>query len=139
MRSTSLTLLFALTVGCGGGAAAREVPIGGTRARLLSGPDGQIAVVRTPEGNRQVEVRLDDLPAPHVYDRDASSFVVWIVPFRGVPVRAGELRYDAKTHYGSANVVTPYDRFRILVTAEPPNRDLDEPGSNVIVNQEIAS
>ncbi len=137
MRST-LALAFLLVVGCGG-ATAREVPIEGTRARLLSGPDGRIAVVETPEGNRSVQIQVDDLPTPQRYDRQASTFVVWIVPARGVPIRAGELDYDRRSHYGHANVVTPYDRFHVVVTAEPPNADLATPGPDVIIDQAIAS
>jgi hypothetical protein len=138
MRSTQLAVAFVLAAGCGG-AAAHQIPIEGTRARLLRGPEGRIAVVETPEGNREVQIQLDQLPPPSAYDRQDSSFAVWIVPAEGVPVRAGDLRYDAHSHYGHANVVTPYDRFHVVVTAEPRSPNRAAPGPNVILDEAIVS
>lgn len=99
-------------------------------------PDGTIAVEDTEAGNRRVEIEMVRLPAPEDYDAHADRFAVWIV-HDGIALRAGDLEYDYGTARATGSVVTPYDDFRVVVTAD--REDADEPGEHVIVEQEIAS
>ncbi len=127
----ALVLVTLLAAGCG------SAP--GTRARMLTPPGGQIAVVETPRGNRRVDIEVDHIAPPSAYAPGATGFVVWIVPREGAPIRAGEIDYDARARAGAASVLTPYDEFRVLVTAERADRAGVAPGEHVVVDREIAS
>lgn len=112
----------------------------GTRARLISPPDGQVRVIETPSGNQRVDVTLRRVPAPQRYDPASSVFVVWIIPPDGPAIRAGELAHDPRSGEGVGSVYTPrYDRFQVLVTAEPANMETMEPGPGVVMAEEIVS
>jgi hypothetical protein len=99
-------------------------------------PDGQISVIDTPAGNQRVAIEMMNVPAPQLYHRRDSRYVVWIVPPSGVAVRAGELEHDPERRFAHGEVITPpYDDFRVIVSAEPEGAE--EPGADVVVDQEV--
>lgn len=111
----------------------------GTRAWLLSPPASEVRVVETPRGNHEVRISLTRLPAPQRYDAASSTFVVWIVPPEGAPIPVGEVDYDRRSGDGFASLLTPpYERFHVMVTAEPAHRPPERPGPAVVIAEELA-
>ena len=99
-------------------------------------PDGTLAVEETSAGNRRVEIEMVRLPAPEEYDARASTFAVWIER-DGVALHAGDLEYDYGRAIARGSVVTPYDDFRVFVTAD--REDAEEPGEDVVFEQEVGA
>jgi hypothetical protein len=112
-------------------ACAPNIPSG-----ALPVPDGEIAVVETTTGNRRVDVDMINLPAAHRYDPRMSTFMLWIVPPGGDALPVGELRYDPSEGIARAQAITPYDDFRVIVTAET-GADATTPSGVVILTEDV--
>ncbi|HEY8429257.1 MAG TPA: anti-sigma factor [Sandaracinaceae bacterium] len=135
-RTTILSLLGALMLAiasCGGGRS--YVATG--RGPALSA-DARIDVVPVSAGNRQVRVHVEHLLPPERLHEDFSTYSVWIVPPGGRPIPVGTLDYDRSSRRGQLVTVTPFERFRVLVTAEPNTRT-GFPTGAVVIDQDVAS
>lgn len=138
-RSISYAALGALTAavltiaGCGGGAS--YVTTG-------SGPalsaDARIDVNRVYGNNRRIDLAVNHLLPPERLGEEFSSYAVWIVPPGGNPVPAGKLDYDAGARRGRLTTVTPYEDFRVIITAEPGIPSAYPTGA-VVVEQDVQS
>jgi hypothetical protein len=127
-----LGALVLAIAGCGGG---QSYSVTG-RGPALSA-DARIDV--SPAGaNRQVVVSVDHLLPPERLGRQFSTYTVWIVPPGGNPVPAGRLEYDRARRRGRLTTITPYEDFRVLVTAEP-EMPLGAPSRAVVLSQDVIS
>ena len=88
--------------------------------------------------NRQVVVAVDHLLPPERLGQEFSTYTVWIVPRGGAPVPAGRLDYDRSRRRGRLTTITPYEEFRLLVTAEPAT-PLGGPSRAVVLSQDVVS
>lgn len=132
-RTPTLALVGAtLLAGCAGPPRSTIEPPPAPRA------DAQIDVVATRSGEQRVRVDVERLPPPERLGLDLSTYAVWIVPPGARPIAAGQLRYDRERGRGDAVVLTPYDDFRLLVTAEP-GPELDDPSPVVVVDRVVRS
>jgi hypothetical protein len=127
--------LGALTlVACGGS----DTRLSATGEHPARGANADVRVARTPAGNRMVNLDVRWLPPPDRIDPTANAYGVWIVPELGQPIPAGLLEYDQGDRSGNLAIVTPFDRFRIIIT--PQNREqLQRPGDVVVIQQEVVS
>lgn len=129
---TALSLLALAVAGCGGGSSYAATGLG----PALSA-DARIDVVPTG-ANRQVSVSVQHLMPPERLGRDFSDYAVWIVPPGGSPIPVGRLDYDAGRRRGRLTAITPYENFRVLVTAEP-GIPMGVPSRTVVIAQDVAS
>jgi hypothetical protein len=107
-----------------------------TACATMGIPDGTLAIEETAAGNRRIEIEMVRMPAPEQYQPGATTFAVWIVR-DDVALRAGELEYDYGSAVARGSVVTHYDDFRVVVTAD--REDSEEPGDEVVFQREIAA
>ena len=54
------------------------------------------------------------------------------------PVPAGRLDYDAGNRRGQLTTITPYEDFRVLVSAEPPV-PMGHPSGQVVIEEYVTS
>jgi len=116
MRSMTLALALTLAVaavGCGG--PSRYRAYGTPNA---PGVDAEILVGKT-EGAQQIDVIVEHLTEPGRLTTGATQYAVWVVPEGGQPIYSGALALDRGSRTGRLRTTTPYERFDLLVTAEP--------------------
>ena len=117
MRPTLLSLALALAVapmlGCGGPSRYRAQ---GTPN--APGVDAEILVGKT-EGVQQIDLVVEHLTEPDRLTPGATQYAVWVVPEGGQPIYSGALAVDRGSRVGRLRATTPYERFDVLVTAEP--------------------
>ncbi|HLT39658.1 MAG TPA: hypothetical protein VK034_25420 [Enhygromyxa sp.] len=83
-------------------------------------------------GNRELSLDVEHLPPPAELGDEFTTYVVWLSPEGTQQVQnVGELDYDPMRRQGDLDILTPYDRFTIWVTAEPAPNPLDR--GNVVV------
>lgn len=129
---TVLGVLVLAIAGCGSGTSYAATGRGGALSA-----DARIDVV--PRGaNRQVMVSVSHLVPPERLGSDLSTYNVWIVPPGGRPVPAGTLDYDRGSRSGRLVTITPFDEFRVLVTAET-GMPMGYPSQVVVISQDVAS
>ena len=130
-RALFLVSMLALTSACGGG----------TRTYRAEGTDispaasGDIRVGKT-QGAQMVDVDLRHLAPPARLGPGLSRYAVWVVPEGMAPVLAGFLDYDGAQQSGRLRATTPYERFAVIVTAEP-DRIGDQPSGVVVVRRVV--
>jgi hypothetical protein len=83
----------------------------------------------------QVVLTLEDLPPPWSRGERYGAYVVWLRPLGMHWLRAGELSYHEEIQLGVMRMVTPYESFEVLVTAER-DAEATEPGP-VVVDRRI--
>lgn len=129
---TVLGVLMLAIAGCGGGTTYVATGRGGALSA-----DARIDVV--PRGaNRQVLVSVQHLLPPERLGSEFSTYNVWIVPPGGRPVPAGRLDYDRGRRSGQLVTITPFEEFRVLVTAET-GMPMSYPSQAVVISQDVAS
>lgn len=117
MRSSiivlGLSLLVTLGLGCGGPTRYRAQ---GTPHS--PGTDAELFVGKT-DGASTIDLQLEHLTDPARLTPGATQYVVWVVPEGGQPIYTGSLRWDRGAGTGRLRATTPYERFDLMVTAEP--------------------
>jgi hypothetical protein len=138
-RNHMMALAFALALGalplasgCGAGGPQRIQALGTDRVPAAR---GEIQVGKT-EGAQSVEVDLQHLAPPDRLGQGLSQYAVWVVPPGQAPVLAGFLAYDPATQSGRLQATTPYERFHVLVTAEPESIS-DRPSDIVVLRSSV--
>ncbi len=137
MRLRAILLVLALgsaplMAGCGG---PSEFPVVGTPRS--AGTDGTVTVEEIEGGNYLVLVEVQHLPPPNRVSEDASTYVVWIKPEDGGPVKAGRLGYDEDERTGTMRATTPAGgAFTVLITAESDDTT-NEPSDVIVVQREV--
>ncbi len=132
-RSVGVALALFVASCAGASPSAFDVP---PLPHLAARTDAQIHVAHTRTGASRVHLSVDRLPPPERLGLDLSTYRVWIVPRGAAPIAAGNLRYDRRDGRGDATVLTPYARFRVMVTAEP-SPDSGRPSPVVVVDRAI--
>lgn len=79
---------------------------------------GTVQISDAGNGNSGVAIRVKHLAPPSKIAPDATTYLVWIEPRNGAPQSVGAMTMDENLQ-GSLDVVTPHQRFRIIVTPEP--------------------
>lgn len=100
---------------------------------------GQLTIEPSAEGGR-ARLTAMRLPDPRTQSRDATTYVVW-ANSEGRIVRLGELARDARGNGGLAFNHPGYERYTVLVTAEPTataERPLGAPVLSTRANEAIA-
>lgn len=108
-----LSVIAALGLGCGGPTRYRAQ---GTPSS--PGTDAELLVGKT-EGAQTIDLSLEHLTDPARLTPGATQYAVWVVPEGGQPVFTGTLRFDRARGTGRLRASTPYERFDLIVTAEP--------------------
>lgn len=76
------------------------------------------------DGAREVDLEIHDLPPPESLGAEYRRYGVWLIPEdRSSPARVGTLEYQSDVRYGGIEALSPFERFEIVVCAEP-----SEPG-----------
>lgn len=76
------------------------------------------------DGEREVDLEIHDLPSPESLGAEYRRYGVWLIPTNGsAPTRVGTLEYQSDIRYGGVEVLSPFERFELVVCAEP-----SEPG-----------
>jgi hypothetical protein len=87
---------------------------------------GEVRAIPAPNGNTNVTITVDHLAPPERIARDATAYVVWIVPKgdsvqgstgTAMPTNAGQIRLGSDLH-AELQVVTPYKDFQVQITPE---------------------
>jgi hypothetical protein len=114
----SLACAGALAIACGGTMQAQTH--GTERAPALKAD----IEIDDDDGAREVDLELHELPPPETLGAQYTQYGVWLLPEGGgAPVRVGTLEYQDDILYGGIEALSPFQRFEIVVSAEP-----DEPG-----------
>jgi hypothetical protein len=127
----SALVLFAVA-GCGGGHTYVVTGQGGALSA-----DARIDVTHSG-ANREVFVSVENLLPPERLGDGLSTYSVWIVPPGGNAVPAGRLDYNSDNRRGRLRTVTPFEDFRVVVTAEP-DMPLGYPSGAVVIEQDVSS
>jgi len=104
------------------------------RVSLLLGAKGKADVERSGTVTR-VSIQLDAVQPPHVVLSGMNTYVVWVVSPEGSFENLGELDVDKSK--ASLEATTRFDRFAILITAEP-HYMVDRPNFTVMFKNETA-
>jgi len=129
----SALALAPLTFGSACGTRA-EYLVQGTERSI--GVDGVITIKPHQEDINLLNVELVNLPPPERHDVTKKTFVVWLTPPDGPPIRAGRLAYDASSRRGSLQAMTPNDAVFVEVTAER-NSDVTAPSDFVVISRHV--
>lgn len=99
---------------------------------------GTLSVEEADQANNEAELRLQYLPLPQNLGAGLSTYVAWVQP-KGTDryVKVGSIDVDKKRE-GRIQFTTPYDNFRVIVTAEK-SATTQQPGEPVIVTQEVVT
>ncbi len=115
VAAAGLTLAGCATPGFMKNEKAQTQPMRGSDSSPAS--QGTVAVAKGASGNTALTVRVKHLaPAAKLAD-DASVYVVWVEPEGAPPQNVGVLSVDNDLQ-GSLTTITPYKRFKVMVTPE---------------------
>ena len=95
--------------------AAVTQPMKGSDASPAS--QGTVAVARGTSGNTALTVRVKHLAPAERLANDTSVYVVWVEPEGAAPQNVGVLSLNNDLE-GSLSTITPYKRFKVMVTPE---------------------
>ena len=116
--------LAAALAGCGGKVAVNVSSlVPATQAELKTGKDGN--------DNPVVELKVKHLAPPQNLQPAKSVYVVWVETADGKVFNAGRLKLNDDLE-GEIRVMTPYPRFRLVVTAED-DALASSPGSQRVI------
>jgi len=104
------------------------------RVALTIGPKGKADVERLGTVTK-VSVQIEGLAAPQVPHPGMNAFVAWVVSPEGSFENLGELEMDGAK--SSLEATTRFDRFAMLITAEP-HYMVDRPSSAIIFQNDPA-
>ena len=101
---------------------------------------GRLGLCRCRQDGRRASVCGDSLgrdeTPPDRLGPALSTYGVWIVPPGGAPIPAGRLAYDPANRFGQLTTVTPYEDFRVIVSAEP-SVQMGAPSEAIVVSQDV--
>lgn len=117
--------------GCG---TRAEYVVQGTERSI--GVDGTIVITPHLEDINLVDIELINLPPPERHESTKKTFVVWLTPQDGAPIRAGRLAYDPDDRRGILQAMTPNDAVFVQVTAEESS-DVAKPSDFVVISRHV--
>ena len=132
-RSLSTSFILSVLSLSGCAHSAHEVhPVGDRSSAKV---DVEIDGAEDRDDEVQVVLTFEDLAPPWSHGDRYVAYVVWIRPLGMHWLRAGELSYHEDMQLGVMRMVTPYESFEVLVTAER-DATATEPGP-VVVDRRI--
>jgi len=121
--------LAAALAGCGGKVAVNVSSlVPATQAELKTGKDGN--------DNPVVELKVKHLAPPQNLQPSRSVYVVWVETPDRKAVNAGKLKLNDDLE-GEIKIMTPYPRFRLIVSAEDDPLPSSVGSQRVIETDEI--
>lgn len=97
---------------------------------------GEVLVKSAPNGNLQLDIKAAHLAEPSALTPAGSVYVVWLEGANESPIKLGEMRVD-KNLSGEVRTITPFKRFRILITPEQ-NAEEDAPQAQPVLSADVA-
>ncbi len=134
-RRAGVALVSILIAGCASASPSAFDPL--PTPHFAAHAHARIVVAHTESGDCRVRLSVGRLPPPERLGLDLSNYTVWIVPRGARPIAAGRLRYDRRRGHGDFVVRTRYERFRLMVTAEPGLRS-GRPSPVIVVDRTVA-
>lgn len=123
---------FLGSAGCGG--ATTYQVIGTARSAAT---DGTVEVEEQDGGNYMVTVNMQHLTPPERLGDGLTTYIVWFLRDGNAPSMAGALDYDPDDRTGTMMATTPYNEFRVRITAEE-SREVAQPSEVVVAEQEVS-
>ncbi len=126
-----LVIMFCIAlplVGCGSA-------IHLTNAPSVPGATGEVKLGKDDNNNTTIEILVQHLAKPEQLTPKKSIYVVWIEAYEQKPVNAGQLMVDDDLE-GKFTAQTPYQYFRIFITAENVPT-VSEPGVEVVLSTDL--
>jgi hypothetical protein len=125
-RTRRASLVGAITLGVlapgcglfGGGGSGKQTMITGAESPAA---EGTVEATRGENGNTKLDLRVKHLAAPSKLADDASVYVVWVQPSKGVVQNIGALEVNEDL-VGRLQTTTPHAAFTLTVTPEPSAR-----------------
>jgi hypothetical protein len=95
--------------------SAKKVPM--VAGHETPAAHGTIMVKDTDNNNAKLDIKVQSLAEPTALTPPKNAYVVWIQPQGEQPQNQGELKVNDKQE-GELHTVTPYQRFKVFITAE---------------------
>ncbi len=108
-----LALALAIAAGLAGCAAKTAIDISST----VPAAEAELTTSKDDNGNTVVDLKVKHLAPPQNLSPARSMYVVWVETPDGKTFNAGRLNLNDNLE-GDVTVVTPYPRFRLVVSAE---------------------
>lgn len=117
--------------GCAGGLSLRPT-------ERMPQASGTVKVTKDAQANVRLAIEVRHLPRPNEMDPHLTTFVVWSIAEGGKRVRnMGHIHIDSNRR-GSVDVVSPLQRFDILITGEA-DEAADTPSEFAVLKGSIGS
>lgn len=97
--------------------------------------EGTVKAYKGESGNTQLSVKVKHLAPANRIDEDASVYVVWVEPPNAPPQNVGVLSVN-RNKEGALNTLTPYRRFRVLITPES-NAEVQAPTGDEVFTSTV--
>lgn len=129
LRIALATLLATPLIGC----AESEYTI--DESGDVAQVSGEVEIEEHPSGEKLVTLSLEELPPASAHGAAYDGYVVWLRPMGMETLKAGALAYFDEERLGMMRMVTPYESFELLVTAEQEPYHVREPGQLVVARR----
>ncbi len=113
MKQVFVTTALALSLGLSGCATTSQIP----SSTIVPAASGFTKVSKDDNGNTKIEFKVQHLAPPHNLQPPRSIYVVWVQTSDNKSYNLGQLKVD-KNLNGTLNALTPFDNFRLVVSAE---------------------
>jgi len=98
---------------------------------------GDIKIAKDDNGNTLVHLEVEHFAPPQRLQPPRAVYVVWIETSNGTMYNIGQLTID-KNLDGEIKTVTPYEVFRIVITAEDYST-VTSPSQQVVLTSKVVS
>lgn len=131
MKSVIVVTLSALIVAFSGCAEKAAIPT----SFVVPAAMGHIKLSKDENDNTKVQLRVEHLAPPQNLQPPKAVYVVWVKTPDNQHYIVGQLKVD-KNLEGKLNAITPFETFRIVISAEDfPT--VTEPGEQVVLTTEV--
>lgn len=113
MKKSILAVALMIAVGLTGCAKKTAIDISST----VPAAEAELKTSQDNNGNTVVDLKVKHLAPPQNLQPTRSMYVAWVETPDGKMVNAGRLTLNDNLE-GAVRVVTPYPRFRVIVSAE---------------------
>lgn len=129
-------MLCAGPLWCLGAAKTEAAKVEMTASPEAPAAHGEVLVKSAPNGNLQLDIKAAHLAEPSVLTPAGSVYVVWLEGANESPIKLGEMPLG-KNLSGEVRTITPFKRFRILITPEQ-NAEEDAPQAQPVLSADFA-
>ena len=95
---------------------------GGKKVEMMAGAEnpaarGQVTAKPGDNGNRDLDIKVHSMAQPNSLTPPANVYLVWLQEPGRDPRNLGQIQIDDKQK-GELQVITPFARFKLFITAE---------------------